>query len=135
MFRQSVFSLKNVQGANGGRSEGFKTDAKRFWRELKERVEKFLCFAKTKSAPFAEHILRTHIPVEPEAGTMPTNNSFRCYDYQRLFPFRPQPSGGNPEQPINSSKSGLWLPALQSQELLAKGQIFQQEVTSRIEAA
>ena len=75
------------------------------------------------------------IPVEPEAGTMPTNNSFRGYDYQGWFPSRPQPSNGNPEQPINSSKSGFWFPALQSQELLAKGQIFQQDVTSRMEAS
>jgi ABC-type branched-subunit amino acid transport system substrate-binding protein len=39
------------------------------------------------------------------------------------------------QQPINVSKSGFWIPALQSQELLAKGEIFQQEVTSRAEAA
>jgi hypothetical protein len=64
------------------------------------------------------------IPVQSEAGAMPTNNSFGRYDYQGLFPFRPQPLNSNPEQPINASKSGFWLPALQSQELLAKGQIF-----------
>jgi hypothetical protein len=52
-----------------------------------------------------------------------------------LFPSGPQPSDSNPEQPINASKSGFWLPALQNQELLAKGQIFQQEVTSGVEAA
>jgi hypothetical protein len=78
---------------------------------------------------------RKPIPVEPEAGAMPTNNSFRRYDYQGLFPFWPQPSDGNPKQPINTSKSGFWLPALQNQKLLAKGKIFQQEVTSRVEAA
>jgi len=66
---------------------------------------------------------------------MPTNNSFRRYDYQGLFPFRPQPLDGNPKQPINASRSGFWLPALQSRELLTKCQIFEQEVTSRIEAA
>jgi hypothetical protein len=35
------------------------------------------------------------IPVEPEAGAMPTNNSFRRYGYQGLLPFRPQPSDRN----------------------------------------
>jgi hypothetical protein len=61
------------------------------------------------------------IPVKPEADAMPTNNSVRRYDYQRLFPFWPQPSDSNPEQPINASKSRFWFPVLQSQKLLAKG--------------
>jgi hypothetical protein len=75
------------------------------------------------------------IPVETEAGAMPTNNSFRRYDYQGLLPFRPHSSDNDPKQLIDSSKSRFWFPALHSQELLAKSQIFQQEVTSRVEAA
>jgi hypothetical protein len=75
------------------------------------------------------------IPVETEAGSMPTNNSFRRYNHQGLLPFRPHPSDNDPKQLIDSSKSRFWFPALHSQELLAKGQIFEQEVTSRVEAA
>jgi hypothetical protein len=40
------------------------------------------------------------------------------------FHFDHSRSDSNPEQPINASKSGFWLPALQSQELFGEGPDF-----------
>jgi hypothetical protein len=63
------------------------------------------------------------------------NYGFRRDDHQSLFPFRPQPPGGNPKQAIKSKEVRSRLSPLQTQDLLAQGQILEQEVTSRIKAA
>ncbi len=78
-------------------------------------------------------MVRNPIPVQEESGPMPPHNSLGSDDNESLLPLRPQPFGDNPEQPIKSSEPRPRISSLHGQKLLAKGQIFQQEITSRME--
>src|ERR1700757_5306524 len=51
----------------------------------------------------------------------------------RLFPANPKPPQHDPEQLVQSAESPARSPCAQSQELLAEGQVFEDEILSRTE--
>lgn len=89
-------------------------------RKIRSRTSLLIRFL-----PANDSMMGKPIPVETEAGAMYRTTVSGVYDYQGLLPFRPHLSDNDPKQLIDSSKSGLWSAARQSQELLAKSQIFQ----------
>jgi hypothetical protein len=64
---------------------------------------------------------------------MPTNNRSRCDQDERLFPSSPEPSQHHPEQLVQRSESMARSFGVQSQQLLAEGQIFEDEILSGTE--
>src|SRR5207245_5104638 len=56
-----------------------------------------------------------------------------CNQNQRLIPASPKPSQHDPEQLLQSTESPARSPCAQSQELLAEGQVFEDEILSRTE--
>jgi len=64
---------------------------------------------------------------------MPPNHGSGCNQNQRLFPANPKPSQHDPEQLVQSAESPARSPCAQSQELLAEGQVFEDEILSRTE--
>jgi hypothetical protein len=64
---------------------------------------------------------------------MPTNNRSRCDQDERLFPSRPEPSQHYPEELVQRSESMARSFGVQSQQLLAEGQIFEDEIFSGTE--
>jgi hypothetical protein len=71
--------------------------------------------------------------MQPKASPMPTNNRSRCDQDERLFPSSPEPSQHYPEQLVQRSESMARLFGVQSQQLLAEGQIFEDEILSGTE--
>jgi hypothetical protein len=61
---------------------------------------------------------------------MPANNGLRLDENQRLLPSRPEPFKRHPEQPVESSKSRLWMSLLQDRKLLPKRQVLQKQIAA-----
>ena len=55
---------------------------------------------------------------------MPPDDRFRRDDDKRLFPSRPEPGDGNPEEFVEEVEGGPWAPSLQHGKLLAKNQVL-----------
>src|SRR5438045_1157936 len=72
-------------------------------------------------------------PVEPKSRTMPAYDRLRLHHDQHLCPSRPEPSHGNPEQPIPSTQSRARVLALEHAYLLTQSNKLQPEVMSRAE--
>ncbi|HET6840587.1 MAG TPA: hypothetical protein VFK06_02725 [Candidatus Angelobacter sp.] len=75
---------------------------------------------------------RNPIPVQAESSAMPACDGLGSDDNQSLLPFRPPPLGDNPKQTIKSSEPRPRLSPLHGQKLLAKSQILQKEIASRV---
>lgn len=71
-------------------------------------------------------------PIQFESRLMPANNGLRLDKDQCPFPSRPEPPQDQPEQFIRSGKPRLGMPLFQHRELLAKSQIFQQQIAARM---
>jgi hypothetical protein len=61
---------------------------------------------------------------------VPAHDRFRRNDDERLFPFRPQSEGGDPEQFVNDAKVRTPPSSFQDDELLTKNQVFQSEAST-----
>ncbi len=61
---------------------------------------------------------------------MPTDNSLRLHDEERLFPSRPQSPQHHPKQPIWRGETRLRMFLLQDCKLLPQCQVFQEKVTT-----
>jgi hypothetical protein len=72
-------------------------------------------------------------PIQPKACLMPTNHRSRRNQDERPFPSSPEPSQHDPEQLVQRSKSMARSFGVQSQQLLAKSQIFEDEIFSGTE--
>ena len=72
-------------------------------------------------------------PIQAKPRSMPPNHCSGCNQNQRLFPASPKPSQHDPEQLLQSTESPARSPCAQSQELLAEGQVFEDEILSRTE--
>ena len=70
-------------------------------------------------------------PIEREARSVPSYDRLRTHDKERLFPSRPEASRQNPEEFIERRQSRPGMFPLQRRELLAKGEIFQQQIPSQ----
>jgi hypothetical protein len=64
---------------------------------------------------------------------MPTNNRSRRNQNERFFPSCPEPAQHNPEQLVQRSESMARSFGVQSQQLLAESQIFEDEIFSGAE--
>lgn len=74
-------------------------------------------------------------PVKTETGTVPAGNGLRSNNDQGLFPPVPILSRKDPEELIERSQTGPWVLALEDDELLPEGHIFEPEVPTRAEKA
>ena len=72
-------------------------------------------------------------PIQAKPRAMPPNHCSGCNQNQRLFPASPKPSQHDPEQLVQSTESPARSPCAQSQELLAEGKVFEDEILSRTE--
>ena len=70
-------------------------------------------------------------PIQLEPLPVPANDSLRLNEDQCLLPRRSKPSHQHLKQLIWSGKSRLRMPLFQHGELLAKSQVFQQQVAAR----
>src|ERR1019366_4160950 len=73
---------------------------------------------------------RDPTPVQPKAGPMPANHGLRSNEDQRPFPARPNSSQNDPEQPVDRTQSRARSLCVQSQQLLPKGEVLQEEFFS-----
>src|ERR1700740_3840359 len=71
--------------------------------------------------------------IQAKPRAMPPNHGSGCNQNQRLFPASPKPSQHDPEQLVQRRESPARSPRAQSQELLAEGQVFEDEILSRTE--
>jgi hypothetical protein len=79
----------------------------------------------------ANSMPRKPCPIDFESGLMPSHNSFRLNQNQRLLPSTPESPQHHPEQSVGNGKSRLWMSLLQDRKLLPKRQVFQQQVAAR----
>jgi hypothetical protein len=56
---------------------------------------------------------------------MPVHNGLGAHDNECLFPFGPEPSRQNPEEPVEYCEFGPAVPPLQHDELLTKSKVFE----------
>src|ERR1019366_6969403 len=73
---------------------------------------------------------RDPTPVQPKAGPMPANHGLRSNEDQRPLPARPNSSQNDPEQPVDRTQSRARSLCVQSQQLLPKGEVLQEEFFS-----
>src|SRR5208337_597608 len=73
---------------------------------------------------------RDPTPVQSKAGPMPANHGFRGDKDQRPLPARPDFSQNHPEQLVDGTQSRTRSLCVQSQQLLTKGEVLQQEFFS-----
>src|SRR5664279_399037 len=73
---------------------------------------------------------RDPAPVQPKAGPMPTNHGLRGDEDQRSLPVRPNFSQNDPEQLVDGAQSRTRSLCVQSQQLLPKGEVLQEEFFS-----
>jgi hypothetical protein len=72
-------------------------------------------------------------PIQARPRTMPISHCSGCNQNQRLFPASPKPSQDYPEQLLQSTESAARSSCAQGQELLAEGQVFEDEILTRTE--
>jgi len=73
---------------------------------------------------------RDPTPIQREAGAMPTDDSFRLDNEERLPPPMPESAQDDPEQPIWDGKPRMRMPTCQDGKLLPQGQVFEEEITA-----
>ena len=66
---------------------------------------------------------------------MPANDRLRIDQYQRLLPSTPEMAGEYPEDSVNRSHPGSGMLALQHNQLLPEGEIFQEQASMRLQTA
>ena len=69
-------------------------------------------------------------PVKTEARSMPTNQSFRGDQNERVFPPRPESEGNHPEEFVEHADLWFGVLAFQHGELLPQHQIFQEQASA-----
>ena len=74
-------------------------------------------------------------PIQPKAGPMPTHNRSGCNHDERRFPSSPESSQHDPEQLVQRSEPMAGSFGVQSNQLLAEGQVFEDEILTRAESA
>src|SRR5271169_5146865 len=74
---------------------------------------------------------RDPAPVQPKPSPMPANHGLRGDQDQRFLPARANLSQNDPEQPVDGTQSRTRSLCMQSQQLLAKGEVLQEEFFSR----
>src|SRR5271169_4479684 len=73
---------------------------------------------------------RDPTPVQPKPGPMPANHGLRGDKDQRFLPARANFSQNDPEQPVGGAQSRARSLVVQSQQLLPKGEVLQEEFFS-----
>jgi hypothetical protein len=73
------------------------------------------------------------LPIQAEAGSVPSHYRFRVHHDKGSFPSRPEPSHENPEEFVEYPKPWPRTPSLQDSELLPKNQVFKQQAATRAE--
>jgi hypothetical protein len=69
--------------------------------------------------------LGDEVPVQTEAGSMPTHHGLRSHHDERLFPLRPESAGDHPEEFVEHAEFGFRMLALQHGDLLPEREILQ----------
>jgi hypothetical protein len=64
---------------------------------------------------------------------MPTNQGFRRHNDKGPLPSRPKFASENPKQSVYRAEPSSWVSPLQGCQLLAKGEVFEQQAASRTE--
>ena len=70
-------------------------------------------------------------PIQLESRLMPANDGLRLDENQGPLPSWPNPPQDYPKQFVGSSEPRLRAPLIQNSKLLAKSQIFQQQITTK----
>ena len=71
-----------------------------------------------------------HGPVQFESCPMPTDHGFRQDENECVLPLRPETSNYNPEQFVERTELWSGMLAFQDHELLAEGEVFQQQAAA-----
>src|SRR5271169_4115571 len=112
--------------------EQFPVDARRspswvFRDHAKNQIAKFLGQGfSSANAPSS----RKPAPIQPKPSPMPANHGLRGDKYQRSLPASPKFSQNDPEQPVDRTQSRAWSLCMQSQQLLPKGEVLEEEFSS-----
>ena len=74
-------------------------------------------------------------PIEPKAFAVPRDHRFWFHDAKRRFPVRPNTREPNPEKTIKGRQleSPFLVPALENEKLMAQGEDFCLQSSSRAE--
>jgi len=74
--------------------------------------------------------LAEHGPVQFESSLVPTDDGFRRDEKESLPPWRPEAACHHPEELIERTQPRLRMLALQYHELLAEGEVLQQQAAA-----
>lgn len=73
---------------------------------------------------------RDKSPIQTEPRPVPTDNSFGRDDDESLFPSRPEPTDGDPEEPVDQRQPWPRMPTFQDGELLTKREILKDKIST-----
>jgi hypothetical protein len=76
-----------------------------------------------------------HGPIESESSLVPPDDGFRLDEKESLAPSRPEAACHHPEQLIERTQPRLRMLALQYHELLAEGEVLQQQAAASTTSA
>ena len=85
--------------------------------------DEFAQFRADSLTTWANAMPREPSPIRSESGSVPANDRLRLDENQRLLQPQPEPPQHYPEQPVESSKSRLWMSLFQDRKLLLKRQV------------
>jgi hypothetical protein len=122
-------SLRNIEAEH----LQFSVDAWRapgwvFGDHSEDEVAQFLADASSSSAVA---MAREPRPIQLEPCPMPANDGLRLNKDQCPLPSRPKPLQDHPKDFVRCGESRLRMPLFQNGKLLAKSQIFQEQVAAR----
>ena len=78
---------------------------------------------------------RSPSPEEPKAETVPTHDGLRTDQEQHFVIPVPLPAKDNPEESVNGGQFRFADASLENQELLAEGEVFEQELVTALKQA
>src|ERR1700682_770046 len=92
-------------------------------------------FSRRRPSPDGFPHFGNELPVQPEAGPMPSDHRFRGDDDEGLFPTRPDSPSNYPEEPVEGAKAWPSMPPLQHGKLLAEHKVLKEKIPTATKEA
>lgn len=99
---------------------------------LRDHLEDQLAYllGNSPTTPDSSSHFAEHGPIQFEACLVPPNHGFRQGEHECVLPLRPEGANYNPEQFVERTELWPGMLAFQHRELLAEGEVFQQQAAA-----